>query len=70
MMLIFLTCIVGLVRFSLILLQQYEAPPPERSKYVESDDSVVLEDDSGRIAITGIIPVDRLVSGSIRTSDQ
>ncbi len=51
---------------SLILLnpQQYEAPPPERSKYVDSDDAAVLEDDSGRIILKGSFPIDDVVTGT------
>lgn len=45
--------------------EKYEAPPPERSKYHQPDDSVVLEDQSGRIAITGKITPGELVSGVV-----
>ena len=45
--------------------EKYEAPPPERSKYHQPDDSVVLEDQSGRIAITGKIAPGELVSGVV-----
>ena len=44
--------------------EQYEAPPPERSKYVETDDAAVLEDDSGRIIVGGAFPLGRVVSGA------
>eukprot|EP00041_Stephanoeca_diplocostata_P028186 m.789764 g.789764 ORF g.789764 m.789764 type:complete len:484 (-) comp23324_c1_seq2:70-1521(-) len=33
--------------------EKYEAPPPSRSKYFSSDDSIVLEDQSGRVGLSG-----------------
>lgn len=43
--------------------EKYEAPPPVRSKYHQPDDTIIMEDQSGRIAITGSIVPGDLVSG-------
>eukprot|EP00730_Choanoeca_flexa_P000860 TRINITY_DN10369_c0_g1_i2.p1 TRINITY_DN10369_c0_g1~~TRINITY_DN10369_c0_g1_i2.p1 ORF type:complete len:498 (+),score=85.91 TRINITY_DN10369_c0_g1_i2:29-1495(+) len=45
--------------------ENYEAPPPERSKYNSEDDGLVLEDQSGRIAIVGPDLAGTLVTGVI-----
>eukprot|EP00045_Choanoeca_perplexa_P003991 m.34786 g.34786 ORF g.34786 m.34786 type:complete len:494 (+) comp12341_c0_seq1:3-1484(+) len=43
--------------------ENYEAPPPERSKYNSEDDSLILEDQTGRISLVG----DALNQGALVT---
>lgn len=33
--------------------QNYEAPPPARSKYTDPSDSIIVEDHSGRASLAG-----------------
>lgn len=33
--------------------EKYEAPPPNRSKYFSPDDSILMEDQSGRVGLSG-----------------
>eukprot|EP00051_Salpingoeca_urceolata_P020268 m.302657 g.302657 ORF g.302657 m.302657 type:complete len:269 (-) comp19581_c0_seq1:2598-3404(-) len=44
--------------------EEYEAPPPERSKYCSENDAVFLEDRSGRASLAGDkLPADLVVTG-------
>ncbi|EDQ85024.1 uncharacterized protein MONBRDRAFT_29660 [Monosiga brevicollis MX1] len=46
--------------------ENYEAPPPERSKYFADDDVIILEDQTGRTVLSGAgLPVGELVSGVV-----
>eukprot|EP00753_Platysulcus_tardus_P005572 PLAT13489.1.p1 GENE.PLAT13489.1~~PLAT13489.1.p1 ORF type:complete len:467 (-),score=174.74 PLAT13489.1:717-2117(-) len=42
-----------------------EPPPPKLSSYVSADDTVVLEDESGRVALRGSVDVSKLVTGIV-----